>query len=79
MLRAVVGEGLTLALMGVMLGIAGGLGAMRVVAQYIYGVRATDPLTFTVVSGVLLIGRGRGQLRARAACRRRGSAHRAAH
>jgi putative ABC transport system permease protein len=54
-LRAVIGEGLTLALMGSTLGIAGGLGAMRLIAQFVYGVRTTDPLTFTVVASVLVI------------------------
>ena len=54
-LRAVVGEGLTLALMGVTLGIAGGLGAMRLIAQYVYGVRTTDPVTFLIVASVLVI------------------------
>jgi putative ABC transport system permease protein len=54
-LRAVVGEGLTLALMGVTLGIAGGLGAMRLIAQYVYGVRTTDPVTFITVASVLVI------------------------
>jgi putative ABC transport system permease protein len=54
-LRAVVGEGLTLALLGVTLGIAGGLGAMRVIAQYVYGVRTTDPVTFLIVASVLVM------------------------
>ena len=54
-LRAVVGEGLTLALMGVTLGIAGGLGAMRFIAQYVYGVRTTDPVTVIIVASVLVI------------------------
>jgi putative ABC transport system permease protein len=52
--RAVVGEGLTLALTGVTLGIAGGLGAMRLIAQYVYGVRTTDPVTFSIVASVLV-------------------------
>jgi putative ABC transport system permease protein len=54
-LRAVVGEGLTLAVMGVTLGIAGGLGAMRLIAQYVYGVRTTDPVTVIIVASVLVI------------------------
>ena len=55
MLRGVVGEGLTLALMGATLGIAGGIGAMRLIAQYVYGVRTTDPVTFLIVASVLVI------------------------
>ena len=62
--RAVVGEGLMLALIGVTLGIAGGLGALRLIAQYVYGVRTTDPVTFIIVASVLVSRRRRGQLRA---------------
>ena len=54
-LRAVVGEGLALALVGVTLGIAGGLGIMRLIAQYVYGVRTTDPVTYIMVASVLIM------------------------
>jgi ABC-type antimicrobial peptide transport system permease subunit len=50
-----VGEGLALALVGATLGIAGGLGAMRLIAQYVYSVRATDPVTFIIVASVLVV------------------------
>jgi putative ABC transport system permease protein len=54
-LRAIVGEGLTLALIGIMLGVAGAFGAVRPIAPHLYGIRTTDPLAFTIVSCVLLI------------------------
>ena len=54
-LRAVVREGLTLALVGVALGMAGALGAVRLIAHYLYGVRTSDPVTFIIVACVLVI------------------------
>lgn len=55
LLRAIVGEGLALALIGTFLGVAGGLGALRLIAHHLYGIRATDPLAFIVVACVLVI------------------------
>jgi putative ABC transport system permease protein len=54
-LRAVVGEGLALALVGVTLGILAALGALRLIAPYVYDVRTTNPTTFTVAASVLII------------------------
>ena len=54
-LRAIVGEGLTLALLGVVLGIASAFAAVRLIAHHLYGIGTTDPLTFTVVGSGLLI------------------------
>jgi putative ABC transport system permease protein len=54
-LRAIVGEGLMLALIGVALGIAGAFAAVRLIASQLYGVRTTDPLTFTAGASVLVI------------------------
>ena len=54
-LRAIVGEGLTLALLGVVLGIASAFAAVRLIAHQLYGIGTTDPLTFTVVGSGLLI------------------------
>jgi putative ABC transport system permease protein len=53
--RLVVGEGLALALSGVGLGIVCALALTRVTASLLFGVTATDPLTFAAVS-LLLVG-----------------------
>jgi ABC-type lipoprotein release transport system permease subunit len=36
-------------------GIPGAVGAMRIIAQYLYGVQTTDPGTFIVVAGALIL------------------------
>ncbi|HTS29153.1 MAG TPA: ABC transporter permease [Bryobacteraceae bacterium] len=48
MLRLVLREGLGVALVGVAVGIAGALALSRVMANYLYGITATDPLTFAL-------------------------------
>jgi predicted permease len=53
-LRTVVGQGLALALLGVALGVAIALWVTRALASLLYGVTATDPLTFAGV-GLLLL------------------------
>ncbi len=53
-LRLVVGRGLRLAGGGLALGIVGALAAGRVMTSFLFGVEPTDPLTFTVTSGLLL-------------------------
>ena len=50
----VVGQGMTLAAIGVVAGIAGALVLTRVMATVLYNVRATDPVTFVTVVVVLL-------------------------
>jgi putative ABC transport system permease protein len=52
-LRMVVGQGLRLALIGVAIGIPGALGLSRFLSNLLYGVKPTDPLTFTAVSLIL--------------------------
>ena len=52
-LRLVVGEGMILTLIGVGIGIAGALGATRLLSTLLYGVKPADPLTFFVASLVL--------------------------
>jgi predicted permease len=52
-LRLIVSEGMKPALLGVAIGVAGALALGRVLASLIYGVSATDPLTFTAVAALL--------------------------
>jgi putative ABC transport system permease protein len=52
-LKLVVGHGLKLALIGVAIGIGGSLALTRLLAQYLYEVKPTDPLTLVVVAIVL--------------------------
>ena len=53
-LRLVVGEGLILALAGVLLGIAGAFALTRFLSSLLYGVGAADPLTFLATALILL-------------------------
>jgi predicted permease len=54
-LRMVVLDGLRPTLLGVAIGLAGALALGRVVSSLIYGVQATDVLTFSAVSAILLL------------------------
>jgi len=54
-LRLVVGEGARLALGGVVIGIAASLAITRLLSSLLFGVTATDPLTFAAVAGLLSI------------------------
>jgi putative ABC transport system permease protein len=51
--RLVVGQGMALALIGVALGLGGAFALTRVMSSLLYGVSATDPLTFIGVSLLL--------------------------
>jgi predicted permease len=57
--RAVLGlflrEGARLTGLGIALGLLGAVALTRLLASQLYGVKATDPLTFAVVSAVLLL------------------------
>jgi predicted permease len=53
-LTLVLGEGMKLVLVGAAIGIAAALGLSRLMAGMLYGVSATDPLTFAAVPIVLL-------------------------
>jgi putative ABC transport system permease protein len=53
-LRMIVRQGMMMTLIGVALGLAGGLALTRVISGLLFGVSATDPLTFAGVA-ILLI------------------------
>jgi len=52
--RLVIGEGLRVGLAGVAAGVVSALILTRAMRNLLYGVTASDPLTFMVVSGVLV-------------------------
>jgi predicted permease len=54
-LRMILGNGTRMALLGVAIGIVAALGLTRLMAKMLYGVSATDPLTFVVVAFVLVV------------------------
>ena len=54
-LRLVLGQGLALTLIGVGVGMAGAYALTRLMASLLYGVTATDFVTFGSVSGVLIL------------------------
>jgi putative ABC transport system permease protein len=54
-LRLVVVEGMTPTLIGMAIGVAGALALGRVLSTLIYGVQASDPLTFVGVSAILAV------------------------
>lgn len=53
-LRLILREGLTLTLIGVVLGVAGAFALTRLLASLLFGVRASDPLTYVMVSLLLI-------------------------
>ncbi|MGH9767659.1 MAG: ADOP family duplicated permease [Blastocatellia bacterium] len=54
-LRLVIGEGMKLALIGALLGLAGALALTRLLKTLLFGVSATDPLTFIGIAALLII------------------------
>ncbi len=54
-LRIVLGEGARLGVWGVLIGLIGSLGATRLLASQLYGVKATDPWTFGAVAFLLAL------------------------
>ena len=55
MLKAVLREGMTLAIVGVVIGLVLAYGLTRLLASLLFGVGASDPLAFIGVAGVLTI------------------------
>jgi putative ABC transport system permease protein len=53
-LRLVIRQGLTVVLVGVVLGLLGALALTRVLSSLLYGVSATDPMTFAAIALLLL-------------------------
>jgi putative ABC transport system permease protein len=54
-LRLVLREGLGVAMFGVVVGLVAALGLSRIMAGYVYGIKATDPLTFVAASLLLVL------------------------
>lgn len=54
-LRLVVGQGMTLVAVGILFGLVASFALMRVMASLLYGVSATDPVTFAGVALLLAI------------------------
>jgi ABC-type antimicrobial peptide transport system permease subunit len=54
-LRLVVREGMTPAVIGIAVGALAALGSARVLERLVFGVSASDPLTLAVVSGALAL------------------------
>jgi ABC-type antimicrobial peptide transport system permease subunit len=53
-LRLILRNGMQWALLGLGIGLAGALGLTRVMKGFLFGVSATDPLTFTLIAALLL-------------------------
>jgi predicted permease len=55
LLGHIIGQGLTLTLLGLAAGIAASLALSRLLAAFLFGVQATDPETYALVAGILLL------------------------
>jgi ABC-type antimicrobial peptide transport system permease subunit len=53
--RMVVGQGMTLALIGVVIGLAASLGLAQLITSFLFGVKARDLLAFTAVPLILTL------------------------
>ena len=53
-LKLVIGQGMSLTIVGIVIGVAGAFGLTRLMETLLYSVKPTDPLTFTLVSALLI-------------------------
>jgi putative ABC transport system permease protein len=53
-LKLIVSQGMKLALIGVVIGLAGAFAVTRAISSLLFGVGATDPVTFVIVTIVLV-------------------------
>ncbi|MGH9840623.1 MAG: FtsX-like permease family protein, partial [Blastocatellia bacterium] len=54
-MKLVVRQGMTLVVIGVAIGLAGALGLTRMMTSLLYGVSATDPMTFVGITVLLAL------------------------
>jgi putative ABC transport system permease protein len=54
-LRQILREGLGFTLIGVAIGLAAAFGLSRIMANYVYGIKATDPLTYVAATVLLMM------------------------
>jgi ABC-type antimicrobial peptide transport system permease subunit len=51
----VLGQGMRLAIVGTALGLAGAYGLTRLLANFLFGVKPSDPLAFSIVAATLMV------------------------
>ena len=54
-MRLVLGQGMRLAMIGTALGLAGAYGLTRLLAKFLFGVKPSDPLAFSIVAATLIV------------------------
>ncbi len=54
-LKLIVSQGMKLALIGVVIGLAGAFAVTRAISSLLFGVGATDPVTFVIVTILLVV------------------------
>jgi putative ABC transport system permease protein len=54
-MRLVLGQGMRLAVVGTALGLAGAYGLTRLLAKFLFGVKPSDPLAFSIVAVTLIV------------------------
>jgi ABC-type lipoprotein release transport system permease subunit len=53
-MRLVLGQGMRLAIVGTVLGLAAAYGLTRLLSNFLYGVKPSDPLAFSMVAVTLI-------------------------